>query len=268
MLRAAKASPEIAALHDKEGWLALYTHDAIVEDPVGTAPARRGRREGRNGDELGRFYEAFIAASAIEIEPKREIVSDTNVFRAVTIHTRNLQTGLKMEVPANLLYNVVTRDGQLKIQRMQAHWEMSRMSRSVMASGLMGMRTIAFMNWRMLRAFGFRWLMGYFQASQQGVGRAGKALVEQLVTEIGGGSPEALFTEDATVELPGGATTAPFTFIQGCTELSVQDLIASGPTVSGLASIDWGGRLRNAAFVAELVEKGPRVKRLRVFWEG
>ena len=65
ILRAAKASPELAGQHDKQGWLALYAEDAILEDPVGTPASHKGRRQGRLGDELGRFYEAFIAASAI-----------------------------------------------------------------------------------------------------------------------------------------------------------------------------------------------------------
>ena len=74
--------------------------------------------------------------------------------------------GLKMKVPANLLYEIVTRDGGLAIKRMQAHWELNRMSRILMSEGALGMRTIAVMNWRMLRAFGPKWLMSYFKSSQ------------------------------------------------------------------------------------------------------
>ncbi|MBW1906229.1 MAG: nuclear transport factor 2 family protein, partial [Deltaproteobacteria bacterium] len=109
LLRTAKASPEIAGQHDKEGWLALYSADAVVEDPVGTPASHRGRRPGRLGDELGRFYEAFIGASGLEMVSRQEIVSDMHVFRAVDIHTTNLKTGLQMKVPANLLYEIVRR---------------------------------------------------------------------------------------------------------------------------------------------------------------
>ena len=66
LLRAAEASPEIAGRHDKSAWLALYSDDAVLEDPVGTPASRKGHRPGRLGDELGRFYEAFIAPSDIE----------------------------------------------------------------------------------------------------------------------------------------------------------------------------------------------------------
>ena len=41
-------------------------------------------------------------------------------------------------------------------------------------------------------------------------------------------------------------------FLDGCTALEVRDMLASGPTVSGLASIEWGARAREAGFVAEI----------------
>ncbi len=267
LLRTAQASPEIAGQHDKEGWLALYADDAVVEDPVGTPASHKGKRPGRLGDELGRFYEAFIAASGIDMVARREIVSDMHVFRAVDIHTTNLKTGLKMKVPANLLYEIVWRDGGLSIRRMQAHWELNRMSRILMSQGLLGVRTIAVMNWSMLRAFGAKWLMAYFKASQKGVGRAGKELIEGLATQTGHDGSEA-FAPGATVDLPGGATASAAEFLEGCTALEVRDLLASGHTVSGLASIEWGARIQDAAFVAELDAAGAQVQRLRWFWEG
>ena len=268
LLRTAKASPEIAGQHDKERWLALYSDDAVVEDPVGTPASHRGRLPGRVGDELGRFYEAFIAPSGIEMVARQDIVSDMHVFRAVDIHTTNLKTGLKMKVPANLLYEIVSRDvGGLSIRRMQAHWELNRMSRMLMGEGSLGMRTIAVMNWRMLRAFGPKWLMAYFKSSQKGVGRTGKELVERLANQIGTDGNE-VFAPGATVELPGGATASAGEFLEGCTALELRDLLASGRTVSGLASVEWGGRVRDAAFIAELDVAGAQVQRLRWFWEG
>lgn len=219
------------------------------------------------GDELGRFYEAFIGASGLEMASRQEIVSDMHVFRAVDIHTTNLKTGLQMKVPANLLYEIVRRDGGFAIRRMQAHWELSRMSRLLLGEGLLGLRTIAVMNWSMLRAFGPKWLLSYLKSSQKGVGRAGKELVERLAN-LAGHDATAAFAPGATVELPGGATVSPAEFVEGCNALEVRDLLASGQTVSGLASIDWGSRTREAAFVAELDAAGTQVQRLRWFWEG
>lgn len=266
LLETAKASPEIAGRHDKEAWLALYADDAILEDPVGTPASHKGRRPGRLGDELGRFYEAFIAPSSIDMVTRQDIVSDLYVFRAVDIHTTNRKTGLKMKVPANLLYEVAPRGDGLAIRRMQAHWELNRMSRMLMGRGVVGARTIAVMNWSMLRAFGPSWLMSYFKASQQGVGRQGRALVERFAAEIGGGCDD-FFAADATVELPRGATASVGEFLDGCTALEVRDMLASGRTVSGLASIEWGARSREAGFIAEIEAGSNRIARLRWFWE-
>ncbi|MGB5368265.1 MAG: nuclear transport factor 2 family protein [Polyangiales bacterium] len=266
VLRAAKASPELAAQHDKERWLALYADDAILEDPVGTPASHKGRRQGRLGDELGRFYEAFIAASGIEMVVRQDIVSDMHVFRAVDIHTTNLKTGLTMKVPANLLYEIVSRDGGLAIKRMHAHWELNRMSRILMGQGALGMRTIAVMNWSMLRAFGPKWLLAYFKSSQKSVGRAGKELVERFA-HLAGHDALDVFASGATVDLPGGAKASVPEFLEGCTSLEVRDLLASGRTVSGLATIEWGARKREAGFVAELDASGSRMQGLRWFWE-
>lgn len=266
LLRTAKASPEIASQHDKQRWLALYTEDAVLEDPVGTPPSHGGRRPGRFGDELGRFYEAFIAVSGIEMVARRDIVCDMHVFRAVDIHTTNLKTGFQMKVPANLLYEVVARDGELLIHRMQAHWELNRITRILMSRGLLGLRTIAAMNWSMLRAFGPQWLGAYFQASRRGVGRNGKQLIEQLASRMDRDGNDA-FAPGATIELPGGAKASPAQFLRGCTALEIRESLASGRTVSGLASIEWGARVREAGFVAELDEAGSEVRRLRWFWE-
>lgn len=266
ILRAAKASPELAGQHEKERWLALYADDAILEDPVGTPASHKGRRPGRLGDELGRFYEAFIAASGIEMVVRHDIVSGMHVFRAVDIHTTNLKTGLKMTVPANLLYEIVPRDGGLAIRRMQAHWELNRMSRVLMGRGALGVRTIAVMNWGMLRAFGPKWLLAYFKSSQKSVGRAGKELVERFAHLAGHDAADA-FAPGATVEMPGGATASVSEFLDGCTALEVRDLLASGRTVSGLATIEWGARKRDAGFVAELDPVSLRMRALRWFWE-
>lgn len=267
LLSIAKASPEIAGQHDKERWLALYSDDAVLEDPVGTPASHRGRRPGRFGDEVGRFYEAFIAPSGIEMVRRRDIVSDMHVFRAVDIHTTSLKTGLKMKVPANLLYEIgVAGHGRLVIRRMQAHWELSRMSRMLMSEGLRGLSTVAVMNWSMLRAFGPQWLAEYFKASQRGVGRKGKALVEQMAESVGHDGSQS-FASAATIELPGGARPSVVKFLEGCTTLEVRELLASGQTVSGLASLEWGGRPREAGFVAELDPDASEVRRLRLFWE-
>jgi hypothetical protein len=75
------------------------------------------------------------------------------------------------------------------------------------------------------------------------------------------------FAPGATVEMPGGATASVSEFLDGCTALELRDLLASGRTVSGLATIEWGARKRDAGFVAELDPVRLRMRALRWFWE-
>jgi hypothetical protein len=135
-----------------------------------------------------------------------------------------------------------------------------------LAEGALGLRTIAVMNWSMLRAFGPKWLMEYFKSSQQGVGRPGKELIERLAHLTGHDAADT-FAPAATVAMPGGVVVSASEFLDSCTSLEVRDLLASGRTVSGLALIEWGARIRDAGFVAELDSAGGQVQRLRWFWE-
>ena len=48
-------SPACVAAQDRDGWLALFTRDGVVEDPVGAAPNHR--------EVLGRFWDTFIAGN-------------------------------------------------------------------------------------------------------------------------------------------------------------------------------------------------------------
>lgn len=234
---------------------------------MGSPSSIKGRRSGPRGDELGRFYEAFIAPSAIEIRSTKDLVSDHHVFRAVHIHTTNLKTGLQMRIPANLLYRLVFEGGHPKIASMKAHWEVNRMSRQILSQGLKGAGTIAFMNYKMLRAFGSKWLVDYFQSSRQGIGRRGKDAITQLGDCLHSRESSALFDGSALVELPGGRKTSPQPFLEGCTFLHPGELLTSGFTVSGLARVEWGGREQDAALVAEFDPTSRAIARLRLFWE-
>lgn len=66
--RAALLSREYVQTHDRDGWLGLYSEDAIIEDPIGVSmidPSGEGHR-GRAAREA--FYDSFIAPANISIE--------------------------------------------------------------------------------------------------------------------------------------------------------------------------------------------------------
>ena len=255
-IETAKASPKLAGLHDKQAWLDLYAEGAIVEDPVGSRPSIKGRPVGSKGEELGQFYEAFIAPSDIRIESHRDIVAGHQVFRSVSIHTKNMKTGLQMQVPANLVYDIVDRSGELKVSRMRAYWEINKMGRRVTAEGARGYATMAVMNWSMLRAFGARWLGDYFKATQQGIRKQGKAAALDFF--------DALDTV-ATVSVPGEGSIDATTALARGLRIAPNELLASGFTVSGLGEIEIDGQTRNGAVVFSFGAKTKKIETVELF---
>ena len=120
VLAVVERSPAAVAVHDRAAWLALFSEDAVVEDPVGSPPAPK-----RDGT-LGRFYDAFIAPHDIRFEIRRDHFLGDDVFRDAIIHT-TVRKGVKVDVDAYLLYQVEERSGALAARRMAAHWQLSRM---------------------------------------------------------------------------------------------------------------------------------------------
>lgn len=179
MLEAVEASPRRVAAHDKAGWLELFAHDAVIEDPVGSAPHRKGRRVQGGDDELGRFYETFIAPNEIRFEVLEDLVAAAEVVRDVRIHTK-LSTGLAIVVPAYLVYELVDEDGEVRISRLAAHWELARLSAQALRSGARGLATMAGLGARMLRLQGAVGVLGYSQAMLAGIGRRGVQAAEAL----------------------------------------------------------------------------------------
>ena len=117
ILETVQRSPALVAAQDKAAWIALFSSDGTVEDPVGGAVNRRGGNvESRTlEDELSRFWDTFIAGNEIRFEVRADRLGASELARDVVIHTR-LSTGMTIDVPAYLLYEVVLEQGAPRIQ--------------------------------------------------------------------------------------------------------------------------------------------------------
>jgi len=140
-----RSSPAAVAAHDKAGWIALFDDDYVIEDPVGWQPVR--------GDDISGFWDAFIAPNDIEFVVHRDWIDGLHVVRDVTVVT-TLGTGLQVSTPAHLRYELVERDGALKVQRMAAHWEVLPNVSQLMRPRATHLRSMAAMNASMLRNLG------------------------------------------------------------------------------------------------------------------
>src|SRR5678816_4327590 len=99
LLAVVRRSPELVAVHDRAGWLALFSDEAVVEDPIGAPPA------GKAGGGLGRFWDTFIAPPDTSFEIRRAHFLGTDVSRDAVIHTR-IGSRSQIDVPAYLLYQL------------------------------------------------------------------------------------------------------------------------------------------------------------------
>ena len=272
-LRTARSSPQIANRHDEAAWLALYTDDAVVEDPFGTPECRRGgrsaRRGGRGGrDDLQRFYAAFIAPTSIRVEERLDVVVRDTVVRDVVLHVV-LPGGGRASIPAFLEYDLDASNGALRVRRMRAYWDARRNGRAMMAQGLRGKLTSLLSAARLVRHFGRDWTRRYVEGTRRGIRREGPAMVRELVSALAAqdrGALDAVATPDATLVLPGAAPR-PLADA-GPLQLEVHEPICAGFTcVARCRTRTAAGEVEGVAFV-EVDPSSKRVARLRLFWEG
>lgn len=195
LLALAHASPAAVAAHDKDAWLALFARRHIVEDPVGGRPVlgglvdRRTRRRGN--DALSRFWDTFIAPNDIRFHVERDdIVDGLTVVRDVTIETR-LGGGVVAEAPMHLLYEATLDDGEPRIRRIAAHWEVAPMFAQVAGVDRAHIAAGTSMGLRMLRNLGVGGTLA-FTAAVRSVGDRGKHAVRVLVDSANTGDTAAL----------------------------------------------------------------------------
>lgn len=201
-------SPAAVAAHDREAWLSIFAQYNIVEDPVGSAPHFSGvydRKDGRRGfGPLKRFYETFIAANNIQFHVERDIVCGLHVVRDLTIEI--LMSGrLTVRVPMHLLYELKVEQGELRIFRLAAHWELAPMLKQQMAHGVDSLIAGSAAGWRMFRYLGVGGTAKFMQAMSS-VGNAGKDRVARfayLFKQNHGSGLQALFAKsNAEIAFP------------------------------------------------------------------
>ncbi|WP_353109703.1 nuclear transport factor 2 family protein [Gordonia sp. (in: high G+C Gram-positive bacteria)] len=125
MLATAQGSPAAVAAHDKAAWLALFTDDGIVNDPVGSALHS-------GSDELSAFYDTFIAPNSVVFHPHHDIVCGDVVVRDVTLEIQ-MSDAVVLSVPVHLRYEMAGAD---HIAGLYAHWELPTMIRQMLGKGL------------------------------------------------------------------------------------------------------------------------------------
>ncbi|GAA5069635.1 nuclear transport factor 2 family protein [Nocardia callitridis] len=228
LLAAVEASPRAVAVHDRAAWVGLFTADATVNDPVGSAP-HTGHQA------IGRFYDTFIGPNTIEFQVDRDMIHSAvnTVVRDLTLRT-TMSTGATIIVPMHLRYQLVEREGEWKIAQLAAHWELAGMIVQLLRTGLPGLAASAKLGPQLIANLGVGGAAGMLRGLF-GVGRAGKRATDRLfhaATEAETDRVRDLLHTDAVLEIPVGTKVSVEEFTAKAAHLRWDKVIAAGRSVS------------------------------------
>ncbi|MBI2382542.1 MAG: nuclear transport factor 2 family protein [Gammaproteobacteria bacterium] len=261
LLETAKASPAAVAVHDRAGWLALYASDGLVNDPVGSRP-----HVGRAA--LERFYDTFIAPNAIRFRSNQDLVCGSTVVRDVTIQT-TMPSGLRLDVPAHLLYEIAEEGGALRIRRLYAHWELLPMVGQALRTGFKGLWTFTALSGRMLARQGLGGVFGFMRGFF-GVGRAGKRRAQALLGNWKRGDAAWAAQQlepDATVEVAVGGDATLAELVSRLRLRGWTKMLAAGRTVTASLTLEIDGQARRGVVLLRFDRSPKRISALRVYVE-
>lgn len=120
-------SIELASNKDREGWLALYADDAILQDPVGKSPFDPTGKGHIGKEAIGKFYDMVIGQSNLKMTVQKRITSGDRAV-AVFQTADNELNGMKFQVEMVAIYEV---NDEGKIQRMSAYWSWDDMQKQL-----------------------------------------------------------------------------------------------------------------------------------------
>lgn len=268
-------SPEAVARHDKSGWLGLFARHNLVEDPVGSAPHVSARGEPPDGqagtDRLSPFYETFIAPNTIRFHVDRDCIRGLNVMRDLTIEI-NMSPRVTVRVPVHLLYELIPEDGELKIRRLAAHWELWPMLKQQVSAGwpflLVGCASAG----RMLRHLGPGGMLGFMRALSS-VGEKGKAKVARFARCFSAGDRDGLagLFAGPDVETAFSASGPRLSIDELAAlgdELRLSKVQAAGNVVTATVDCRGAGTRRRGVAVFELDSHSLRITALTFYWTG
>lgn len=176
-------SPAAAGTHDRAGWVDLFTPHGRIEDPVGSRP-HLGRAR------IERFYDTFIGPRDIAFHRDLDVVADQTVIRDLTLEVQ-MGTSVEMNIPAYLRYDLESIDGQLRIARLQAFWELPAMVTQFARSGVGAIPAGLGLAGALLRNQGPLGAAG-FAAGFRGAGGRGRRHVTEFVDALCAGDEVAV----------------------------------------------------------------------------
>ncbi|PLW70111.1 nuclear transport factor 2 family protein [Pseudohalioglobus lutimaris] len=119
-VEANKKSIHYAMAGDKAAWLALYTEDAVVRDPVGVSPMDPSGKGHQGKAAIEAFWDTVIGPATLEITPHQRWTSGDYTCCVHQVARNDLGDGKSTECDMLAVYTV---DEQGLITAMSAHWD-------------------------------------------------------------------------------------------------------------------------------------------------
>lgn len=120
---ASRKSMELVAQRAKEAWLALYSEDALIEDPVGPSPFDPQGIGHRGRERLAAFWDGTIAVTErLDFEITASHVAGNEIANAGSI-TAHLPGGVQLLTDGIYVYRI---DANGLICSLRAYWEFDR----------------------------------------------------------------------------------------------------------------------------------------------
>lgn len=267
-------SPQAVAVHDKAAWQSIFARYNVVEDPVGSAPVISGLFDARSGlrdnAPLGRFFDTFIAPMDLVFHVDQDVVCGLNVVRDMKIEIR-MNPKVTVYCPMHALYELMEENGQLKVRRLAAHWELGPMLQQQMAFGFASIMAVMAATGRMITNLGFGGMLGFMKAVFS-IGQAGKDEVAAFVAAFnqknaaqlratlgpsfrGGAVPAHMppLSADQLAALPG--------------QIRLSKVMSSGNYVTATMHLEENGKERRGVAFFEFNMHEKKIDRLSFFIE-
>ncbi|MEZ5538493.1 MAG: nuclear transport factor 2 family protein [Pseudomonadales bacterium] len=132
-IKANMQSVALAMQGDREGWLALYADDAVVQDPVGISPFDTSGAGHQGKAAIAKFWDMVIGPSKLTINVHKRIPSGERSCAVLQTAINDMGKG-KTEVEMIAVYEV---SDEGKIIRMSAFWSWADMESQLKKLGFM-----------------------------------------------------------------------------------------------------------------------------------
>jgi len=182
LLAAVERSPQAVSVHDRDGWVQVFTSDGRVEDPVGSSPHV-------GHDEIYRFYDTFIGPRGITFHRDLDIVSGPTVLRDLELEVA-MGDAVTMFIPAFLRYDLREVNGEWKVAHLRAYWELPAMMVQFLKTGTRALNPGVQLGKGLLGNQGPRGAVGFMTGFRR-VGARHKKLVEGFLQAIARGDESA-----------------------------------------------------------------------------